>query len=107
MKYVPIIACVAAILVGLVHVRREEIVTRHAIQRLRIRQIKLRRVLWDQQRRLGRLRCPGRVLRRATALAPETDREDRLRGRLMAEHAPRRPLTRQPSPAGRPVVARP
>ncbi len=69
MRLAIVIVSVAAIAVGLVHLRRTEIATRHRIQRLSAEQIRLRRVLWDQQVRLGELTAPGRVRQRADEMA--------------------------------------
>lgn len=59
-----VILLLAAIAVALVHTRRGEIIARHEIQRLRMRQVKLRRQLWDQQIRLGLLTSPEKVRQR-------------------------------------------
>ena len=59
-----VIVLLAGLAVGLVHVRRAEIITRHEIQQFRMRQVKLRRQLWDQQIRLGLLTAPDKVRRR-------------------------------------------
>ena len=64
-----VIVSVTAIAVGLVHLRRTEIATRHQIQRLSAEQIRLRRALWDQQVRLGELTAPQRVQQRADEMA--------------------------------------
>jgi len=59
-----VIVLLAGIAVGLVHLRRGEIITRHEIQRLQMRQVKLRRQLWNQQIRLGLLTAPDKVRQR-------------------------------------------
>jgi len=61
MRLATVIVVLAAIAVTLVHLRRREITVRHEIQLLRTRQVALRRKLWDQQVRLGRLTAPRRI----------------------------------------------
>jgi len=63
-----VIAALAAVAVTLVHLRRQEIAVRHEIQQLQTREVSLRRKLWDQQARLGRLTAPSEVRRRADEL---------------------------------------
>jgi len=69
MRLAAVIVVLVTIAVTLVHLRRREITVRHEIQLLRTRQIALRRKLWDQQVRLGRLTAPGRVRRFAEEMA--------------------------------------
>jgi len=63
-----VIVALAAIAVTMVHVRREETRIRHAVQRFQIRQIELRRTLYDQQAELGLLTAPLCVQRRVEIL---------------------------------------
>ena len=58
MRTVIVIFALGAIALSLVHLRRRQIVASHEIQRLRLRQVVLRRKLWDQQVRLGYLTDP-------------------------------------------------
>jgi len=60
-----IIGTLAAIAVGMVHLRRNETRAHHQIHRLQIQQVQLRRTLYDQQRTLGVLTAPKRVEQRA------------------------------------------
>ena len=69
MRLAIVIVSVTAIAVGLVHLRRTEIATRHRIRRLSAEQVRLRRALWDQQVRLGELTAPARVQQRAEEMA--------------------------------------
>ncbi len=59
-----IIAALAAIAVGVVHIRRSETRANYQIQQLQLEQIYLRRELYDQQADLGRLISPGQVRQR-------------------------------------------
>ena len=59
-----VIVLLAGTAVALVHIRRAEIGDRHEIQRLQMRQVKLRRRLWDQQIRLGLFTTPEEIRRR-------------------------------------------
>jgi hypothetical protein len=75
-RFALLIIALAVVTVGIVHLRREEIRARHQLQDLQIRQVKLRRALYDQQARLGMLTCPRRVRQRAAQLAVDlTDRK--------------------------------
>jgi len=89
-----VILLLAGIAVALVHIRRAEIIARHEIQQLRMRQVKLRRQLWDQQIRLGLLTTPEKVRRRV-----EDMQLDLVRGPAEAPWAERQentPFTRPP-----------
>lgn len=63
-----VIAVLAAMALGLVHVRRAKVRARHEIQGLRLRQISLRRRLWDQEVRIGQLTTPERIRFRAAQM---------------------------------------
>lgn len=65
MRIVLVIAALASITVGMVHIRRAETRAHHQVHRLQLEQIHLRRALYDQQAILGRLTAPHRVRRRA------------------------------------------
>ena len=65
MRIAMIIALMAGLALGLIHIRRQEIAIRHEIQRLQTQQIKLRRKLWDQQVRYGKLLAPAELHRHA------------------------------------------
>ena len=54
----------AAIAVGLVHLRRREVTVQHRIQRMRLEHVAMRRKLWDQQVELGFLTGPQEIQRR-------------------------------------------
>ena len=60
-----VIVVLAAVTVGMVHLRRAETRVHHQVHRLQVRQIRLRRALYDQQAILGCLTAPGQVRRRA------------------------------------------
>ncbi len=64
-----VIVLLAAMAVGLVHIRRSEMYVRHEIQRLSQQQILLRRKLWDQQVHLGYLTAPATIRSRADEMA--------------------------------------
>ncbi len=56
-----VIVLLTATAVCLVHVRREQARARHEEQGQRIRQLELRRTLWDQEVRIGQLTAPDKV----------------------------------------------
>ena len=80
MRIALVIVALAAISVGMVHLRRAQTRAAHEVHRLQLEQIRLRRRLYDQQAILGRLTAPRCVLKRAdemdTALANELDDDD-------------------------------
>lgn len=59
-----VILLLTGMAVALVHIRRAEVSTRHEIQRLRMRQVALRRKLWDQQIHVSVLTSPQEVRKR-------------------------------------------
>ncbi|MFP4053998.1 MAG: hypothetical protein ACLFV7_09060 [Phycisphaerae bacterium] len=59
----------ASVAVGLVHIRREQTVAAHEIQRLQRRRVILRRELSDRMVRVGGLTSPDQVIRRTRNLA--------------------------------------
>lgn len=65
MRIAAIILALAAVAVSKVHLRRAETRANHEIHRLQLRQITLRRTLYDQQVILGGLTAPMQVRRRA------------------------------------------
>jgi hypothetical protein len=71
MRLAVIIISLAAIGVGLVQIRRAEMMERHATQRLREQQVFVRRDLQDQQVRKGYLTAPGEIDGRAREMAME------------------------------------
>lgn len=64
MRLAVVIAILGGIAVGLVQLRRREIVVRYEIQRMHEQQVGLRRRLWDQQVRLGYLTAPHEIRHR-------------------------------------------
>jgi hypothetical protein len=60
-----VILSLAVMAVGLVHLRRAELIARHESQQLQLQQVKLRRQLWDQQIDLSYLATPAEVRRRS------------------------------------------
>ena len=81
MRIALVIAALAGIWVGVVHLRRAETRTHHQVVRLQMEQIRLRRTLCEQQAILGQLTAPGQVRRRANLL------DARLTHRLEAPRA--------------------
>jgi len=69
MRLLAVILALGAMAIALVHIRRAEIGAAHETQVLRAEQVRLRRVLWDQQVELGRLTAPGQVQRRAEEMS--------------------------------------
>ena len=66
-----IVISITAITAALVHIRRMEASTRYETQRCMTTQMKLRRQMWDQHVRVGRLIAPVEVRRRAKEMALE------------------------------------
>ena len=64
-----LILFLTAIAICLVHIRQGQSVTRYQIHKLRSKQIKLRRRLWDQQVKLGQLTAPREVRLRAEEMS--------------------------------------
>ena len=71
MRLAVIIVALAVTAVLLVHIRREEMVARHEIQRAREESVALRRDLQEQQVKLGFLTAPMGVENRAGQMAME------------------------------------
>ncbi len=69
MRIAFIIIGLTAIAVGLVHIRRQEVVLRHEIQRMQSEHTTLRRELWDRQVRIGHLMAPRAVQQRSKTMA--------------------------------------
>ena len=69
MRYLLVIALLAAVAVTLVKLRRAEITARHETLRLQRAEVRLRRRLWDQQIRLGYLTTPQAVRQRADEMS--------------------------------------
>jgi cytochrome c-type biogenesis protein CcmE len=68
-RFMVVIVSLTAIALGMIHLRRAELVARHQYQQLEDRRIQLRRKLWDQQSRLGYLVSPGEVRRRVDEMS--------------------------------------
>ncbi|MCK4601077.1 MAG: hypothetical protein KAU28_01340, partial [Phycisphaerae bacterium] len=85
MRLAFVIISLAAIALALVHVRRAESCAGHEIQRLRTRQVELRRRMWDQEVRIGQLTAPGELRRKGREMsldmAPPTVTPPRAEGR--------------------------
>ena len=64
-----IIIGLTAIAVGLVHIRRQEVVLRHEIQRMQSEHTALRREIWDRQVQIGHLLAPRAVKQRSETMA--------------------------------------
>jgi len=71
-----VIVCMAAIAVALVHLRRQELDVRHEVQGVEAYQVRLRRMLWHQERDLGYLTAPAKVHDRAVRMAIIPDDQD-------------------------------
>lgn len=65
MRFAFVILSLAVIAAGVVRLRRDEVLTRHEIQRLQGRQLLQRRRLWDLDVRLGALTAVNAVTIRA------------------------------------------
>ena len=72
-----LILALAVVAVGLVHLRRAELIARHDAQRLQLEQVKLRRLLWDQQITLSYLAAPAEVRRRSEEMCLDLVKQDR------------------------------
>lgn len=72
-----IILSLAVMAVGLVHLRRAELIARHEAQWLQLEQVKLRRQLWDQQMTLSTLVAPAEVRRRSEEMCLDLVEKDR------------------------------
>jgi hypothetical protein len=71
LRMIPVVVCLAAIACGLVQLRRSESIARCQIQRLELKEVSLRRQLWDQQVKLGEATSPERIRRRIEEVHPE------------------------------------
>ncbi len=69
MRCILLIVALTAIASVLVHFRRGEVRVRHETRRLQFQQVTLQRELRNQQIQLSHLTSPGRVRRRAQAMA--------------------------------------
>ena len=87
MRMAMIMISLAAIAVGLVHSRRDEMDARHEIQRLRLDRVAIRRALSDQEVRIGVLTSHGRLSEEAAALNFPPGQSS---SRLAADNASRR-----------------
>ncbi|MBN1943541.1 MAG: hypothetical protein JW849_09645 [Phycisphaerae bacterium] len=66
-----IILGLTVIAVGLVHVRRQEAVLLHALQRSQSHHASLRRDIWDRHVEIGRLTTPEHIRHRSAVMALE------------------------------------
>lgn len=90
MRLLPIIVFLSAIAVGVVHIRRAEITSRHEIQRLQSRRVEVRRLLWDQQVQLSKRMAPAEIRRRADEMCLELVEADAGQGRPAGRRPPGR-----------------
>lgn len=72
-----VILALAVVAVGLVHLRRAELIVRHDAQRLQLEQVKVRRQLWGQQITLSYLAAPAEVRRRSDQMCLDLVERDR------------------------------
>ncbi len=82
-----VIACIAAIAVVMVCVRREEARARPEIHNAHVRQVALRRRLWDQRVRIGHMAAPDELRKRVRELALDLTGEEESRWRLARRSA--------------------
>ena len=78
MRLALVVVALAAVVTGLVHIRRDVVRQRHEIRQLDREQVRLRRALWDQQVHLSELTSPHRV--RQTVVEQSLDLADRTGG---------------------------
>lgn len=84
MRLAIIIVALTAIAVTLIHMRRAELSMNCEMQRLQLEQVSLRRTLWDQQVRLGKVLAPPEVKRRSDEMALDLVVPDPAQKRLAA-----------------------
>jgi hypothetical protein len=77
MRLTLLIVALAAIAVGLVHLRRREIAVRHEVQQVQIRRIYLRREVARQEVEIGRLLAPPSVAHRVATLQKQREQWNR------------------------------
>jgi hypothetical protein len=70
-----VIACMAGIGVGLVHLRKREIVARHELLTLETQHVLLRRTAQKQESDLGYLTNPKQISERATIMGIDIERK--------------------------------
>jgi len=61
MRWALVLVALAAVGIGLVHIRRDVVRHRHEIRQLDREQVRLRRALWDQQVHLSELTSPSEI----------------------------------------------
>jgi hypothetical protein len=71
MRIALIILGLTVIAVGLVHLRRQEVLVRHEIQRLESEHARTRREVWRREVELAKTFSPEEIRRRAKAMALE------------------------------------
>ncbi len=71
LRFAWVILLLAAVGVGVVHLRLQQNAARTEIQRLEADRLKLRRTLWEQQERIGELTAPRQVRQRSHEMALE------------------------------------
>ena len=85
-----IILAIAAIAVGLVQLRRQEIGVQHEIQRLQVSRVALRREVAKREVRIGKMTTPDRLSRKWTKILQQRrDRPDEtvvFRSEMLIEH---------------------
>lgn len=69
MRLAVVIIAMAAILVTKVQIEQHRLACSREMQRLDLRQVALRRTMWDQQSELGRLTAPQNVQQRSETMA--------------------------------------
>lgn len=83
-----IIVALWAIGLGLVHIRRAQIRARRDVQRYLMKQISLRRRLWDQEVRIGQLTTPDRIRFRAAQMPLQLVEKHNASQQILTAHNP-------------------
>lgn len=71
MKFSLVIMAVAAIAIGIIHIRRTELSISHELQSLELQGIKYRRQIWQKQVDLGHVISPPTIKQQVTAMGLE------------------------------------
>ncbi|MBI5723051.1 MAG: hypothetical protein HZA50_03755 [Planctomycetes bacterium] len=88
MKIGLFIAAMACAAVCLVQMKRGEVAVRHEIQQLELKNVRIRRDLWDRQVTLGRLVTPQFIRAQADAMAIDMIDKSRPGGTVASADRP-------------------
>ena len=83
-----IIVALWAMGLGLVHIRRAQVRARREVQQYRMKQISLRRRLWDQEVRIGQLTTPDRIRFRAAQMPLQLVEKHNAPRQVLTAHNP-------------------